>query len=83
MREPGSSAADPKITMLAWVHIDQSKPPKQTCLFTDGYAEFWTGWYSPTDGCIYVKGPDFNQRLETNRVVWWAKLNNLMPILTP
>jgi hypothetical protein len=76
------NAADPKITLLAWIHIDKAKPPKTTCLFTDGVS-FWTGWYSTDDRCIYVNTGSGNIRLELHRVVWWAKLNNLVPILHP
>ena len=72
---------EPKITVLAWVTMEV-KPPKTTCLYSDGI-EFWTGWYSPTDQCIYVKGVDGNSILPLDRVTHWAKLNNLMPIFTP
>lgn len=73
----------PRFQLLEWRAFPADRPPKTTCLYSDGCATFWTGWYTSDDGVgIYVPLGDGSARLMAPEVFatvrWWANPGNFV-----
>jgi hypothetical protein len=70
--------------LLLWHRFTRdSRPPKTTCVFSDGICTYWVGWWSTHGGpCIYVpSGRGHHSKLsdaEFQRITHWAHLGNLI-----
>lgn len=71
--------------MLIWNRFGDADnpPPTTTCIFSDGCAQYWTGWYSRSDKTIMIKThADDGGRLMDGKtfreIRWWAHLGNFI-----
>lgn len=72
------------VSRLVWFDFDQARRlgtiPKTTCIFSDGVASFFVGWWSPTEGTILIGGGSEMVTLSPGylaAVTHWAKLENM------
>ena len=69
--------------LLVWEPFERgNRPPTTTCIFSDGICEYWVGWWSNTDRCIYLK-VNYDASIKMGdydfaKVKWWAHLGNFV-----
>ena len=67
----------PKRQVLEWWPFPERTPPKTTCLFSDGVASWWVGWYSQTEDRWLADMPTGPHATVPNQLVKvWAHLGN-------
>ena len=77
---------DPEYSTLQWwpmPHAGGPQPETVTCLFSDGFGTFQTGWWSRTLQQLFVpQAQGTREVIDHREFLWWAKLDNLQGFAT-
>ncbi len=73
---------DVRFQQIVWSKIQAGQVvPTTTCIFTDGCAGYWVGWWSNEDYGIRIWGPKCHTLMDMPSIrrlgiKWWAQLGN-------